>query len=335
MLTQWGISPTVKEGFDYVNFLFVSRGSFSGYSEIKNYKIRRVFPTFANDRRKDSMNTRHRKLFNALWLVAAILVNSASAQEANKSKSDQASAVVRIDSGQLQGVDGDGVISFKGIPFAAPPVGELRWRPPQPTPKWTGVRQAAEFGPSCMQGRGFGPPPPRAPASGAPAAAAPAPVAAPAAQEPSEDCLYLSVWRPSNPVARNLPVMVWIYGGGFVGGSSSSPITSGVQFAKQGVSLSHELSSWTFGFFAFPALSSDPLMRTRATARTWTSLPPCSGCGISPPSGVIRTTSPSLGSRRAMSPSGMLASPGARIVPQGHRDSADRGQRTHRPADAC
>ena len=105
------------------------------------------------------MNTRHQKLFNALWLIAATFISSASAQEANKSKPDQASAVVRVDSGQLQGVEADGVISFKGIPFAAPPVGELRWRPPQPTPKWTGVREATEFGPSCMQGRGFGPPP--------------------------------------------------------------------------------------------------------------------------------------------------------------------------------
>ena len=89
------------------------------------------------------MNTRHRKLFNVLWLLAVTLISSASAQEANQSKPAQASAVVRVDSGQLQGVEADGVISFKGIPFAAPPVGELRWRPPQPTPKWTGVRQAA------------------------------------------------------------------------------------------------------------------------------------------------------------------------------------------------
>jgi para-nitrobenzyl esterase len=102
------------------------------------------------------MNTKNRRLFNALWLIAATLVSSASAQEASKSKPDQPSAVVKVDSGQLQGVEADGVISFKGIPFAAPPVGELRWRPPQPTPKWTGVRQAAEFGRSCMQGRGFG-----------------------------------------------------------------------------------------------------------------------------------------------------------------------------------
>ena len=70
----------------------------------------------------------------------------------------QAPAVVRVDSGELQGVVADGVASFKGIPFAAPPVGDLRWRPPQPVAKWTGVRQAAEFGADCMQGR-FGPPP--------------------------------------------------------------------------------------------------------------------------------------------------------------------------------
>lgn len=188
----------------------------------------------------------HQKLFNALCLLAAalILISSASAQEARKP--EQSPTIVKVDSGQLQGVEADGVISFKGIPFAAPPVGELRWRPPQPTPKWTGVRQAAEFGRNCMQ-RTFGPPP-----------GAGARPAAPAGQEPSEDCLYLNVWRPANSTARNLPVMVWIYGGGFVGGSSSSPNTSGVQFAKQGVVLvAMNYRVGRFGFFAFPALSSE------------------------------------------------------------------------------
>ena len=150
-------------------------------------------------------------------------------------------AVVRVDTGELQGVGDDGVVSYKGVPFAAPPVGDLRWRPPQPVAPWKGVRQAAEFGADCMQGR-FGPPP----APGAPAA-----------RGPSEDCLYLNVWRPASAAAgAKLPVMVWIYGGGFTGGSSSSPNTSGTQFAKQGVILvAANYRVGRFGFFAFPALS--------------------------------------------------------------------------------
>jgi para-nitrobenzyl esterase len=154
----------------------------------------------------------------------------------------QTPPLVRVDGGELQGVVADGVASFKGIPFAAPPLGDLRWRPPQPVARWTGVRQAAEFGADCMQGR-FGPPPATAPG-------------APAARVPSEDCLFLNVWRPADPTARNLPVMVWIHGGGFTGGSGASPNTSGVQFAKQGVvlvSINYRLGR--FGFFAFPALS--------------------------------------------------------------------------------
>ncbi|AMY11964.1 Fumonisin B1 esterase [Luteitalea pratensis] len=154
----------------------------------------------------------------------------------------QAPAAVRVDGGDLQGVVADGVESFKGIPFAAPPVGELRWRPPQPAAPWTGVRQASEFGADCMQGR-FGPPP---------AAGARAPRA------PSEDCLFVNVWRPAGSTATRLPVMVWIYGGGFVGGSGASPFTAGTQFAKQGVvlvSLNYRVGR--FGFFAFPALNGE------------------------------------------------------------------------------
>ncbi len=151
----------------------------------------------------------------------------------------QAPPVVRMEGGDVQGVVADGVESFKGIPFAAPPVGEWRWRPPQKALIWTGVRQATEFGADCMQGR-FGPPPPPG---------------APPARVPSEDCLYLNVWRPAAATAR-LPVMVWIHGGGFVGGSGASPFTSGAQLAKQGVvlvSINYRLGR--FGFFAFPALS--------------------------------------------------------------------------------
>jgi para-nitrobenzyl esterase len=199
-------------------------------------------------------------LANLMWCAFAGFPAVTSVSTAARA---QAPSLARVDGGELEGVVADGVISFKGIPFAAPPVGQLRWRPPQAAPRWTGVRQAAEFGASCMQGR-FGGAPPGAGAPGvAPPVqgAAPAPpptAAAPAAQSPSEDCLYLNVWRPAEPTARRLPVMVWIYGGGFTGGSSSSPNTSGVQFAKQDVVLvSFNYRLGRFGFFAFPALSKE------------------------------------------------------------------------------
>jgi para-nitrobenzyl esterase len=155
----------------------------------------------------------------------------------------QTAPLVRVDGGELQGVIADGVAAFKGVPFAAPPVGDLRWRPPQPAARWTGVRQAAEFGADCMQGR-FGPPPAAAPG-------------APPARVPSEDCLFLNVWHPASATpGAKLPVMVWIHGGGFTGGSGASPGTSGVEFARHGVvlvSVNYRLGR--FGFFAFPALS--------------------------------------------------------------------------------
>jgi para-nitrobenzyl esterase len=162
--------------------------------------------------------------------------------------SAQTPAVVRVESGELQGVLDDGVVTFKGIPFAAPPVGDLRWRPPQTAAPWTGARQATEYGAGCMQGR-FGPPP---------AAGAPAP------RVPSEDCLFLNVWRPADPAARRLPVMVWIHGGGFVGGSGALPGVAGAPFARQGVvlvTINYRLGR--FGFFAFPALSRERPDETR------------------------------------------------------------------------
>jgi para-nitrobenzyl esterase len=166
-------------------------------------------------------------LFRSLAVTAAMVVGAIA---------QQTPPVVRVDSGQLQGVVDDGVASYKGIPFAAPPVGELRWRPPQQVAPWSGVRQAVEFGSDCMQGR-FGAPP--------------------AQGGPSEDCLCLNVWRPASAATgARLPVMVWIYGGGFTGGSSSSPNTSGAQFAKQGVILvAANYRVGRFGFFAFPSLS--------------------------------------------------------------------------------
>ena len=141
--------------------------------------------------------------------------------------------------GALEGPFEDGVSSFKGIPFAAPPVGDLRWRPPQPVTAWTGVRRATVYGSDCAQ----------LPFPGD---------AAPLGTPPAEDCLVLNVWRPAERPAQKLPVMVWIYGGGFVNGGSSPAVYDGTQFAKRGVvfvSFNYRLGR--FGFFGHPALTKE------------------------------------------------------------------------------
>jgi para-nitrobenzyl esterase len=150
-----------------------------------------------------------------------------------------ASDLVKIDSGRLKGVTAQGVISFKGIPYAAAPVGDLRWRPPQPVKPWSDVRPAAEYGADCMQ----------KPFPGD---------AAPLGVTPAEDCLYVNVWAPASGAAKKLPVMVWIYGGGFVNGGSSPAVYDGSQFARRGVvfvSFNYRLGR--FGFFGFPALTKE------------------------------------------------------------------------------
>lgn len=119
----------------------------------------------------------------------------------------------------MRGASEGAVSTFNGIPYAAPPIGELRWRPPQPVPAWEGVRDATDFGANCAQG-GWG--------------AAPGTIA----EGSSEDCLYLNVWTPAGTAAGSKrPVMAWIHGGGFTGGSGSGPQNFGDQFAKQGVIL--------------------------------------------------------------------------------------------------
>ncbi len=142
---------------------------------------------------------------------------------------------VKIDTGLLSGVTVDGVESFKGIPFAAPPVGNLRWRAPQPAAKWDGVKAADKFGFACMQEV-------RKP-----------PQTVIPRDTMSEDCLALNVWRPVK--AKKLPVMVWIYGGALVTGSSALPTYDGTAFAKGGVvlvSINYRVSR--LGFFVHPAL---------------------------------------------------------------------------------
>ncbi len=146
---------------------------------------------------------------------------------------------VSVTGGRVEGVLADGVVSFKGIPFAASPVGALRWRAPQPVRPWQGIKRADQYGPSCMQDPNF------AKLFGAPPAI-------------SEDCLYLNVWTPAHSPSERLPVMVWIYGGGFVGGMTSIPVYDGTQFAKKGVvlvSVGYRLG--VFGFLADPALSAE------------------------------------------------------------------------------
>jgi len=140
---------------------------------------------------------------------------------------------VQVEEGVLQGTIEDGLTVYKGIPFAAPPVRDLRWRAPQPAAKWEGVRQADKFAPGPIQG---GNPP-----SGK-----------------SEDCLYLNIWTPAKSRRDRIPVLVWIYGGGFNMGSTSEPVYSGEKLAQKGVvlvSIAYRVGQ--LGFLAHPELSAE------------------------------------------------------------------------------
>src|SRR5215470_6982066 len=146
-------------------------------------------------------------------------------------------AQVRTESGVVEGTtSGDGSIRvYKGVPYAAPPVGALRWQAPQPVAPWKGTRKAVTFGARCMQAPVF-----------------PDMIFR---DEPSEDCLYLNVWTPAKSKGA-LPVMVWIYGGGFQSGSASEPRQDGERLAGKGVvvvSMNYRVG--VFGFFAHPELT--------------------------------------------------------------------------------
>jgi para-nitrobenzyl esterase len=150
--------------------------------------------------------------------------------------SSPAGPTVTINSGKLEGAYSGELAIFKGIPYAEAPVGKLRWRAPRSVKPWKGARSAAEYGHDCMQ--------------------LPFPNdAAPLRTQPSEDCLYINVWAPRKRGAKPLPVMFWIYGGGFVNGGSSPAPYDGSHFAEKGVVLvSFNYRLGRFGFFAFPAL---------------------------------------------------------------------------------
>jgi len=153
--------------------------------------------------------------------------------------SAQERPTVTVEQGRLAGIADEGVAAFKGVPFAAPPVGPLRWRPPQPPSPWQGVRQADAYGPACPQpergdGGGVG-----------------------RFSEQSEDCLTLNVWTPADFAARTrLPVMVWIHGGAHRLGSGSARLYDGGELARQGVvvvSINYRLG--LLGYFSHPALT--------------------------------------------------------------------------------
>jgi para-nitrobenzyl esterase len=138
---------------------------------------------------------------------------------------------VKVEGGLLQGRYENGLTVYRGIPFAAPPIGNLRWKAPQPAAKWDGIRLADKFAPGAIQG--INPP------SGK-----------------SEDCLYLNVWSPAKSANDKVPVLVWIYGGGFAVGYTSDLMYNGENLAKKGVvfvSIAYRVGQ--LGFLAHPELS--------------------------------------------------------------------------------
>jgi para-nitrobenzyl esterase len=176
-------------------------------------------------------------------VVAALLLPACAGDPVSRAApvaTPQPTLPLLVDGGRVSGLRDGALRVFRGIPYAAPPVGDRRWRPPQPVRAWTGVRECSSFGPSCPQG---GAPDRRGPLSGS----------------QSEDCLYLNVWTPARTASERLPVMVWIHGGGFVSGSGSLPARYGESLSGQErvvvVSFNYRLG--VFGFLAHPALSAE------------------------------------------------------------------------------
>lgn len=170
---------------------------------------------------------------NRLYLLCSCIMLFASMTHA--SSAPQA----KTRTGTVEGKTDGKVNAFLGIPYAAPPVGDLRWKAPQPAAKWSGVRKANEFGNHCMQGNVFGDMVFHDPGA-------------------SEDCLTLNVWVPVRHESGKLPVMVWIYGGGFVAGTTSERRQDGSNLAQHGVivvSMNYRLG--IFGFLVHPELAKE------------------------------------------------------------------------------
>lgn len=175
-----------------------------------------------------------------LLLLAVLLSPMAVAQNKGNVSGKLPANQVKVSNGILEGVSGNnGIRTFKGIPFAAPPVNELRWKAPQPVKDWQNVRQAKQFGPRAMQLPVFGDMNFRS-------------------NGVSEDCLYLNVWTPAKTGQERLPVLVYFYGGGFIAGDGSEPRYDGESMATKGivaVTVNYRLG--IFGFLAHPELTKE------------------------------------------------------------------------------
>jgi para-nitrobenzyl esterase len=189
-----------------------------------------------------------RSFIMALSVAAALVAADTAAAAAAHGSSPLLQHPVRTDGGLATGTAAAvaGVAAFKGIPFAAPPVGDLRWKPAQPAASWPGVRAADRFGPVCLQPHQ----PQRVPNNRA--------VDLPDSPPMSEDCLYLNVWTPARSARARLPVMVWIFGGAYTEGSGSSPHDAGDHLAAKGVvvvTFNYRLGA--LGFLAHPELTAE------------------------------------------------------------------------------
>ncbi len=176
------------------------------------------------------MIKRRRIIMSCVLLSIVILVSTAMAADRVKTASGILEGTVNSDSS---------LRIFRGVPFAAPPVGDLRWQPPQPVKHWSGVRKAVEFGPRCMQALVFSDIVFRS-------------------KEMSEDCLNLTIWTPARSKSQKLPVYLWFYGGGFAAGANDEARYDGESFAKHGivvVNANYRLG--IFGFFAHPELTEE------------------------------------------------------------------------------
>jgi len=159
-------------------------------------------------------------------------------------------ARVRIEQGIVEGSEMRGVHAFLGMPYAAAPIGDRRWQPPQPPDAWEGVRDATHFGPACLQkgGASFDL----------------------RVQEQSEDCLFLNVWTSTLDSQAQHPVMVWIHGGGNLGGAGSEDAFDGAHLARHGVTVvTFNYRLGAFGFLAHPSIGANFAVLDQVAALSW------------------------------------------------------------------